>query len=498
MLVSNMSSRAIATFTVVFFVMVSILPNYSAASNSSPDDEPFITINTENGLIFEEIINISGQSNIPAAELLWSINHIYPVDTLLVNDGQLMSSSTFSEVSIADDTYNWEISVPVDGLNCTCTFSISAINNVDLEESSIILFIGQNSHFSVINHIPSFQNIVDNQIKYLSYEIISPDSNSLNIPEISESFAFKANICQYSGNSCVSESVQVEINHSVQSDGTFLLEIDKTYLEIDDGNWNFEIFLRDSYLRFSNSDDQILTFDTNPPIVEILGANKTQEMGLEVFSTNIDDGYDSSLVALTWTITEPNGMLRGLIDGEYISDSSISIQFNQSGEWNISVLAIDSVGYFTKQSHIVYVQNVVPIISLNSSIETSNNKELEFDLDESWFIDASLTFDTINDISDLTFTWVIDNEIIHVGENLSHEQLNISGNHEIMLIVTDNDGDTAQSTIEIILNAEDDGENSSSNVIAIVIILIVVLLASILLVRFRKEEASFNLPKWGK
>ena len=492
-----MSSRAIATFTVVFFVMVSILPDNSAASNSSVDDEPFITINTGNGLIFEDMINISGQSNIPAAELLWSINHIHPVDTLLITDSQIMSSSTFSDVSIVDDTYNWELSVPVDGLNCTCTFSISAINNVDLEESSIILFIGQNSHFSVINHIPSFQNIVDNQIKYLSYEIISPDSNSLNIPEISESFAFKANICQYSGNSCVSESVQVEINHTVQSDGTFLLEIDKTYLGIDDGNWNFEIYLRDSYLRFSNSDDQILTFDTNPPMVEILGANETQEMGLEVFSTNIDDGYDSSLVALTWTITEPDGMLRGLIDGEYISDSSISIQFNQSGEWNISVLAIDSVGYFTKQSHIVYVQNVAPIILLNNSIETSSNKGLEFDLDESWFIDASLTFDTVNDIDELTFTWFIDDEIIHVGKNLSNEQLNKSGNHEIILIVTDNDGDTAQSTVEIILNSEDDNENGS-NIIAIAIILIVVLLASILLIRFRKEEASFNLPKWGK
>ena len=497
MIVSTMSSRAIATFTVVFFVMVSILPYNSAASNSTVEDQPFITINTGNGLIFEEMINVSGQSNIPAAELIWSINHIHPVDTLLVNDGQIMSSSTFSLVSIADDTYNWEISVPVDELNCTCTFSISAINNVDLEQSSIILFIGQNSHFSVINHIPSFQNIVDNQIKYLSYEIISPDSNSLNIPEISESFAFKANICQYSGNSCVSESVQVEINHSVQSDGTFLLEIDKTYLAIDDGNWNFEIYLRDSYLQFSNSDNQILTFDTNPPTVEILGTNKTQEMGLEVFSTNVYDGYDSSLVALTWTITEPNGMLRGLIDGEYISDSSISIQFNQSGEWNISVLAIDSVGYFTKQSHIVYVQNIVPIISLNSSIETSNNKELEFDLDELWFIDASLTFDTINDIDDLTFTWFIDDEIIHIGNNLSNEQLNKSGNHEIILIVTDNDGDTAQSKIEIIINSEDDGGNSS-NIIAIAIILIVVLLASFLLIGFRKEDASFNLPKWGK
>ena len=122
---------------------------------------------------------------------------------------------------------------------------------------------------------------------------------------------------------------------------------------------------------------------------------------------------------------------------------------------------------------------------------------LEFDLDELWFIDASLTFDTVNDIDDLTFTWFLDDEIIHVGKSLSNEQLNKSGNHEIILIVTDNDGDTAQSTIEIILNSEDDTEDDS-NIIAIVTILIIVLLATMLLMRFRKEDVSFNLPKWGK
>ena len=126
-------------------------------------------------------------------------------------------------------------------------------------------------------------------------------------------------------------------------------------------------------MRFSNSDDQILTFDTNPPMVEILGTNETYEMGLEVFSTSIDDGYDSSLVALTWTITEPNGMLRGLIEGEYISIVVSAFDLINLG-MEYFCLAIDSVGYFTKQSHIVYVQNVAPIILLNNSIETSSNR----------------------------------------------------------------------------------------------------------------------------
>ena len=80
---------------------------------------------------------------------------------------------------------------------------------------------------------------------------------------------------------------------------------------------------------------------------------------------------------------------------------------------------------------------------------------------------------------------------------MSNEQLNKSGNHEILLIVTDNDGDTAQSTVEIRLNSEGDSVNGS-NLIPIAIIMIIVLLATMLLMRFRKEDVSFNLPKWGK
>ena len=43
-----------------------------------------------------------------------------------------------------------------------------------------------------------------------------------------------------------------------------------------DGNWNFKIFLRDSFLRLSNQVEQILTFDTSPPKVIILVQNHPQ------------------------------------------------------------------------------------------------------------------------------------------------------------------------------------------------------------------------------
>ena len=216
---------------------------------------------------------------------------------------------------------------------------------------------------------------------------------------------FKAEICQYGGISCVSETKQVVLNHSIQSDGTFVVEINQHFLELDDGNWYFEIYLRDSYLRLSNVDQKVLTFDTMPPQVEILGTNNATEMDLEVFAVNIDDGYDSSLVALTWTITEPSGIVRGLSADEFVSNSSVKVEFNQSGVWNISVLAMDSVGFFTKQYHEVFIENIAPEISLQvSTIESEDSGKIVATTSQSWYIDASMTQDTSNDVENLVIS----------------------------------------------------------------------------------------------
>ena len=310
---------------------------------------------------------------------------------------------------------------------------------------------------------------------------------------------FKAEICQYGVIACVSETRQVVLNHSIQSDGSFLVEINQEFLQLEDGNWHFEIFLRDSYLRLSNVDEKILTFDTMPPQVEILGVNAANEMEIEVFAVNIDDGYDSSLVALTWTIADPSGTIRGLNVDEYVSNSSIKVEFNQSGVWNISVLAIDSVGYFTKQYHKVFIENIAPEIYLQvSSPKSVASDRIVATTTQSWYIDASMTQDTANDLENLIFQWMVNDEIIHIGKNLSSINLDKSGDYDVTLIVTDDDGLSTQSTIQITLESAEGGKTDRVSVSLILVCVVLVGLSIALLVRFSRNGTSFNLPKWGK
>ena len=115
-----------------------------------------------------------------------------------------------------------------------------------------------------------------------------------------------------------------------------------------------------------------------------------------------------------------------------------------------------------------------------------------------WYIDASMTQDTSNDIDNLVFQWYVDGEIIHTGKNLSNTIFSETGNHDVTLVVTDNDGSSTESSIQI--RIESDAQSSSDGVSILLILSCIILLGLtiIFIIRFTKEDKSFNLPKWGK
>ena len=494
-----MSSKLLSLLVVFFLASIATIPINSASKSGSESTVSFVEINTQSGTHFDDVINISGESSVPLSELVWSIKHIEQFNTIAIPNENIVSSSTFTDVNIYDDVFHWNLSIPVDELNCTCTFSIFAPNNPLIEEKSIVIFIGQFNHFSVISYQPNFNNFDNSNYESLTYQVIGIDHFETSITEYNNDIIFKADICQFSGDSCVSETTRVVLNHTIQNDNLFVVEINQEFLQLADGNWHFEIFMRDSYLRISNADEKILTFDTMAPEVIISGAVSASEMGTEVYSVKVNDGYDSSLVALTWTITEPSGIVRGLIGDEYISESSVRVEFNQSGVWNISVLAIDSVGHFTKQHYEINIENIAPVISLQSpSSESSDAVKIVAGISQQWYIDASMTYDTSNDVNDLVFHWIVDDEVIHIGENLSEENFVNSGNYVVTLVVTDDDGQSTSSQIEITIESDKTLNDGKVSTILILICIILVIMSVIVMFRYSKGERSFNLPKWGK
>ena len=493
-----MTSKSMAIILATLVALVTTLTT-SAFAEEQLNSAEFLIVNSNDGQNFPQVVNLTGESSIAASELVWSISNLDPVNSVASESEVLLESSIFTNVTISNDIYYWELSIPVNGLNCTCLFTITTTDNsLDLTDFMII-FIGTESHFPIITYVPSFQTYANNAVKYLEYNVTYPENNYQNNIESINPASFSANICQFSGNSCITEETQVELNYSVTESGNFMLEIDNVYLAIEDGNWNFEIYMRDSFLRYSNAVDIVLTFDTSAPKVTILGAVSAKEMTSEVYSAIVDDGYENSLVALTWTITEPNGLVRAVMPQEMITHSSIGVEFNQSGIWDISVLAVDSVGYFTKETYSIIVENLLPEIYLETSVERLNaDSKIILDAGENWFIDASGSSDTINDQDGLSFVWKINDVIIHSEANLSQEIISHPGEYYLTLEVTDEDGATSYSTLELQIMANAGSDINSNNYLAIITLLVIILLAMSLFLRLRKADSAFNLPKWGK
>jgi hypothetical protein len=240
----------------------------------------------------------------------------------------------------------------------------------------------------------------------------------------------------------------------------------------------------------------VLTFDSNPPNVTVFGDQNTTEMSQTIYSVLVDDGYDSSSIAITWTLANPDGDIRALFSSEIIDDYSAKISFNKSGNWSISVLAIDSVGHYTRISHVVDVENTPPTISIDSIDEI--NSDMTFDITSDWYLDASNSVDTENDLANLIFQWYVDDSMIYNGMNLSQSVFSKPGSYEINLVISDDDGD--KDEYQFLLTLEQHSETSENAAFSPVIVgsisFIAILILVSLIFTLKRSNGEFKLPKW--
>jgi len=117
--------------------------------------------------------------------------------------------------------------------------------------------------------------------------------------------------------------------------------------------------------------------------------------------------------------------------------------------------------------------------------------------DSSWMLNASGSYDSLNDVDNLIFEWFIDG--VKLDSNspiLTNSDIIIDSSTEIRLIVYDDDQLSDNITFTISVSQSED---ESISVVVILLSGVSVSFISIIIIVklfLRRDSTSFELPKW--
>ena len=139
---------------------------------------------------------------------------------------------------------------------------------------------------------------------------------------------------------------------------------------------------------------------------------------------------------------------------------------SNSGTYQFNLTVIDTASHSSSQSIIINVVNTRPQANMRiDSVPVTDGQIIRLTNEQSWNVDATYTYDTQNDIDDLTYTWFLDGEPIMSGiDRVLTRSENDNEKHELTLMVEDNDGavDWVTVTIGIAGTPSDPDESSAS------------------------------------
>ena len=475
--------------------------NHNGKQNQS---DFLITIDQNDGDIFTQSLNLSGNSNIPPTDLSWKI--------LDIGDNRgteiVMESSYFSEIQFNDGIWNWYINETIEDIFCTCILEITNFyeentTNIPADMTahiSTIIYIGDIIHNPYLVPGENYQNEISNTQSVFGYELILPNMMSDGtLIEIENQSSFIAKVCLLNQYVCMSETQNIELDFINTQHSSFSVILNQSKLGLQDGIWKFEIQYLDPFLRLSNIHEQIVTFDSNPPVAIIFGQQSANEMETNVYSLSVDDGYIGSKVSATWTIYVPNHGIRSLSQDEIIDESTTSITFDESGEWIISVLIMDSAGHYLRENLSVIVKNLEPNLLIQADgLVLTNDDVIKFNGRENIILDAGLSSDTDNDQDSLIYMWYLDGELLSNNITIIESDLpEGSSSYFITLKVLDDDG--AFSELSFLIEVEEDNDDQSSKLL-IGIFMIISLVTALVIIFVRRaknsDDAGFTMPRW--
>ena len=150
---------------------------------------------------------------------------------------------------------------------------------------STIIYLGDIVHNPYLVPRENYQNQISNTQSVFGYELIFPNlMTESTFSEIDNQSSFVAKVCLLNQYVCVSETQNIVLEFTNNQHSFFSVILNQSTLGLQDGIWKFEIQYLDPFLRLSNIHEQIVTFDSNPPVAIMFGQQSANEMETKVYS----------------------------------------------------------------------------------------------------------------------------------------------------------------------------------------------------------------------
>ena len=500
-----MLKRTKTAHLLVLCLIFNVLSFTATATNTAT--EPEISFDQDDGIHITSFLNLSGDSTVPLTSVeitVWNISQ--PDQWALITSSPYLDQVVPYTDPVTDLTrWSWEHTFSLDSIDCTCYIEISLLEQTDLVSFGLIAYIGDEHHRPVLRHaldISSSQmystKIFNDNSLDLSFNYLLPPSQIESF-DANEQILSNVRICPAPFGIC-SESYTSLDSTDVTFDNILTIEVDADAQSIHDGYYLLQVQIQDLYLTLSNNITQFVVVDQSKPVVNLSAVDEVIESVPILVDIDVDDGYEGSAYTITWSITEPDGTPRAVLESEILEDNRLVFKPTKAGEYRVNALVRDIGGHLVTVNHNVSVRNVDPIIEIRfDGFLVENGSTVTIPSSGNWTFSANTSFDTSNDQDTLEYTWFVDGKTLLSGKSfLASNDLQQTNYREIRVQVTDDDGQSSELYFQVTQQDELDSESNSGSILASTVSLLFIFsIAALVYMRQRKQsESNTGFAKW--
>ena len=478
-----------------------------AATATDTTTAPEITFDQVDGMHTISILELTGNSTVPLTSVEITVWNISQPDqwSLLTSSPYLDAVVPYTESGTDTTMWSWEHSFNVESIDCTCYIEISLLEQTYLISFGLIAYIGDEHHRPVLRHamdssssqMYSTKIFNDNSLD-LSFNYLVPPLQIESL-ETSELILSNVRICPAPFGIC-SESYTSLDSTDVTLDNVLAIEVDADEQSIQDGFYLLQVQIQDVYLTLSNNITQFVVVDQSKPVVNLSAIDEVIESQSILVDIDVDDGYEGSGYTITWSITEPDGTPRAVLESEILEDNRLHFKPTKAGEYRVNALVRDIGGHLVTVIHNVSVSNIVPIIEIRfDGFLVEDGSTITVPSSGNWTFSANTSFDTSNDQDTLEYTWFVDGKTLLSGKSfLASDDLQQTNFREIRVQVTDDDGQSSELSFQVVQQDVLHSESSSGSILASTVSLLFIFSIAVLIyMRQRKQsESNTGFAKW--